>query len=310
MLSDTIMPLPNEVTCNVHGVREEFLKIGDAMVADCPATAASGAEGYYIGKGVMEKGWGELFDLFEAAGAQLAGFQVDGYGSGADSKLINERVRRLGGSGATVCMHPGRDHADSVIHQYGVLVNPSTTDVLCTVTVEALAMGKQCVIAKHPSNRFFEENFADRCHFFLPGDTEGFIHAVRNAKAVGRPSPLPPALRYLLTWEAASERLFHSSEVRVLSGPCQRPSEAAVSMLAYRLHFDLMHDGSVAADIIRDATFGHATPWDDYWNKWRKLQLNRMKELAPLQVPDHIQQQERYLRNRISEFSEILKDRH
>lgn len=28
-LSDTIMPLPNEVTCNVHGVRSEFLAIGD-----------------------------------------------------------------------------------------------------------------------------------------------------------------------------------------------------------------------------------------------------------------------------------------
>ena len=28
-LSDTIMPLPNEVTCNVHGVRSDFLQIGD-----------------------------------------------------------------------------------------------------------------------------------------------------------------------------------------------------------------------------------------------------------------------------------------
>ena len=28
-LSDTIMPLPNEVTCNVHGVRSDFLTIGD-----------------------------------------------------------------------------------------------------------------------------------------------------------------------------------------------------------------------------------------------------------------------------------------
>lgn len=31
-LSDTIMPLPNEVTCNVHGVRSEFLDIGDRTV--------------------------------------------------------------------------------------------------------------------------------------------------------------------------------------------------------------------------------------------------------------------------------------
>ena len=31
-LSDTIMPLPNEVTCNVHGVRSEFLEVGDRTI--------------------------------------------------------------------------------------------------------------------------------------------------------------------------------------------------------------------------------------------------------------------------------------
>ena len=33
-LSDTIMPLPNEVTCNVHGVRSEFLAIGDRTLTE------------------------------------------------------------------------------------------------------------------------------------------------------------------------------------------------------------------------------------------------------------------------------------
>ena len=45
-LSDTIMPLPNEVTCNVHGVRSEFLAIGDRS----HKSAEGAAKAYYLGK--------------------------------------------------------------------------------------------------------------------------------------------------------------------------------------------------------------------------------------------------------------------
>ncbi|CAE8660150.1 unnamed protein product, partial [Polarella glacialis] len=305
------------VTCNVHGVRDEFLEIGDRLHARREGSAPA----YYIGKAVYEKGWRELLDYLKAAGNELGDLVVDGYGSGGDyDSIVASAEAQQTSDGAKLIMHPGLDHAEEPIHSYGVLVNPSTSDVLCTVTVEALAMGKQCVLARHPSNRFFEQ-FEGRCHFFQIGNPQSFVQAMRNALSVGQSQPLPAEQRQALTWDAASERLFDAAEVRVFSGPFKRPSEAAASRLAYKLHFDVMKDQTVLADLIREVSFGREngqeTPWDEYFSEWRKREMAGLRKQA-LQwrtrleprggwyskSTNHLQEHEQYLKDRVAELAE------
>mmetsp|Transcript_47659 Transcript_47659/g.137183 ORF Transcript_47659/g.137183 Transcript_47659/m.137183 type:complete len:679 (-) Transcript_47659:59-2095(-) len=301
-LSDTIMPLPNEVTCNVHGVRDEFLRIGDRCGRRW-MKRPSAVNAYYLGKCIFEKGWGELLDLLDAAGEGLDGVVIDGYGSGANEGEVRARAARLNSLKlARLHMHPGVDHADERLRKYSVLVNASTTDVLCTVTVEALAMGRRCVLARHPSNRFFQEHFADRCYFFDAGDVRGFVLAVREALAAGPPQPLPPEQRHALTWEAACERLFDSAEVRVLSGRAQRPSQVGASQMAYALH-NRTAENTIIADLVKEATLGEKTPWDEYMNEWRRTQLAKMRETAEVFNPMQLKKHEEYLRERIMEFT-------
>ena len=59
------------------------------------------------------------------------------YGSGPEQDEIKAEAEGLPG----VQVNGGIDHAHPSLHGYRVFVNPSTSDVLCTATAEALAVG-------------------------------------------------------------------------------------------------------------------------------------------------------------------------
>ncbi|KAG8391784.1 hypothetical protein BUALT_Bualt01G0223000 [Buddleja alternifolia] len=205
-LSAATQDLPRSVVCNVHGVNPRFLDIGMVKREQQHNGSQAFTKGaYYIGKMVWSKGYKELLKLLQDNQKELIGLEVDLYGSGEDSDQIEEAANKLD---ITVRVHPGRDHGDPLFHDYKVFVNPSTTDVVCTTTAEALAMGKIVVCANHPSNDFFKQ--FPNCRTY--DDDKGFIKETFKALQ-DEPSPLTDAQMYELSWEAATERFLKSAQL-------------------------------------------------------------------------------------------------
>ncbi|KAL2951040.1 hypothetical protein AAZX31_19G024700 [Glycine max] len=139
-LSAATQDLPKSVICNVHGVNPEFLKIGEKIAAERELGQKAFTKGaYFLGKMVWGKGYKELIDLLAKHKADLDGFKLDVFGNGEDANEVQSAARRLD---LNLNFQKGRDHADDSLHGYKVFINPSISDVLCTATAEALAMGK------------------------------------------------------------------------------------------------------------------------------------------------------------------------
>lgn len=97
--------------------------------------------------------------------------------------------------------------------RYKVFINPSVSDVLCTATAEALAMGKFVICADHPSNDFFRA--FPNCLTYK--SSEEFVAKVKEV-LTNEPHPLTAVQRYNLSWEAATQRFIEYSELdKVLS---------------------------------------------------------------------------------------------
>ncbi|TVU26785.1 hypothetical protein EJB05_29348, partial [Eragrostis curvula] len=205
-LSGATQDLPKSMICNVHGVNPKFLEVGERIAAQRESGEQSFSKGaYFLGKMVWAKGYRELIDLFAKHKSDLEEFKLDIYGNGEDSHEVQSAAKKLN---LNLNFHKGRDHADDSLHGYKVFINPSISDVLCTATAEALAMGKFVVCADHPSNEFFRS--FPNCLTYK--DSEDFVAKVKEAMTRD-PQPLTPEQRYNLSWEAATQRFMEHSEL-------------------------------------------------------------------------------------------------
>jgi glycosyltransferase involved in cell wall biosynthesis len=104
---------------------------------------------------------------------------------------------------------PGRiDHAQLKLGQHDIFVNPSMSEVLCTTTAEALAMGKFAIIPVHPSNTFFLK--FPNCLGYR--NKLEFVANLRWA-LTHHPLPLTKDFAREFTWEAATDRLVQAAAI-------------------------------------------------------------------------------------------------
>ncbi|CAN0518128.1 unnamed protein product, partial [Laminaria digitata] len=102
------------------------------------------------------------------------------------------------------------------------------SEVLCTTVAEALAMGKWVICSRHSSNEFFFQ--FPNC---LPFSNEEDFAACVSWALRHDPEDLSPALRYKLSWAAATERLAEATVMTVGERNRQKPVADGVLTAAH-----------------------------------------------------------------------------
>lgn len=175
----------------------------DAGAAAPPPGSAADAVlpggAYFLGKVLWAKGYRRLLDVLTSAAtpprADRPPLPLAYYGGGPDTEAVRAAVAATPALSRVTITGRVVDHAAPELAPYRVCVNPSTSDVLCTVTAEALAMGKYALVRAHPSNDWFAAHFRN-CVTYT-GDA-AFVARLRGCLAAP-PAPLSAAERRRLS---------------------------------------------------------------------------------------------------------------
>lgn len=166
---------------------------------------------------------------------------VDCFGTGPDLAALRSSAssRNL-----PVQFHGAADHLAPKLHDYRVLVNPSTSDVVATTTAEALAMGKWVLVADLPCNAFFKTKFRNCLTYKTPKE---FSRGLRKA-LTHDPHPVSSEEAAALSWEAATQRFLDACSL----APGERASSTSLSAAADRAIYSA-HNALTAIEPLREA---------------------------------------------------------
>lgn len=166
---------------------------------------------------------------------------VDCFGTGPDLDDLRSSAssRKL-----PVRFHGAADHLAPRLHDYRVLVNPSTSDVVATTTAEALAMGKWVLVADLPCNAFFKTKFRNCLTYKTPKE---FSKGLRKA-LTHDPHPVSSDEAAALSWEAATQRFLDACSL----APGERATSTSLSAAADRAIYSA-HNALMAIEPVREA---------------------------------------------------------
>jgi len=237
-----------EVVANVHGIRMDFLSEGRKNL---PKNGV-----YFLGKLLWAKGLDHLIELEGAFQKQTgAFFSIDIVGSGPDeddirrafagrreshdsdrkNQIILPKSRYEFRKSKIPANFLGRQDHLQACKQYKIFVNPSLSEVLCTATAEALAMGKFAILPAHPSNQFFEQ--FPNCLVYT--SRKEFVTLMQYA-LTHNPLPMSEELSYHLTWDAATERCMDASVIKRRDAKrADRVGETKLDRNIAKLHHEL-----------------------------------------------------------------------
>lgn len=195
------------IVCNVHGVRPHFF-VDDHQAA--PAHTLGKV--YFLGKAMWTKGYANIFDAYSRLSGHLP--PITTFGSGPDL----DEIIRCAQKHHRITHRQQTEHTPLHFSEYSVFFNPSVSDVMCTATSEALAMGKYVIIPRHVCNEYFY-NFRN-CMTYT-NDKE-LVHCF-CAVFASPPVRLSIWERRQLSWEYCTS-LFADILERVVEEPRRRPS--------------------------------------------------------------------------------------
>ena len=188
-LSSVLPAYPRSISLNVNGVRDEFIELPTSNKDTRDAAP------YFVGKLVWEKGFKELVDLLKGSHCQ----RIDIFGAGEDRERIDQYAQS---QGIVFSMRGPTLSPTNDLARYRVFINTSRSEVLCTTTAEALAMGKWAIVPRHPSNEYFYD-FANCLPYSNPDEFATHLHKALHEE--------PPVIdRCVFCWERATERLLEA----------------------------------------------------------------------------------------------------
>lgn len=132
------------VVSPAHGVREEFLN-------QEKENSYENNDIYFMGKIIWEKGFKELVDLLDFS---QKNHSIDCYGDDFQGKEI---LQYADSNNVKLNIYPSVPNPATHLKKYKIFINPSQSEVLCTTTLEAIAMGKWVIIPDHISNQYFSQ---------------------------------------------------------------------------------------------------------------------------------------------------------